>query len=181
MTCTTCGVTATVSSDEAMEAFNTGVTICRKCKNSSTSGVNSTQTKETKKSSSTNIDKVDKAKKKVKASDEEVKAPINHNGDAQRSTTVQEKVYGQCPKCKQIRFWENQCYDVNCHAGTLIKKLNQRLIEKEESKTHTDKWQAPSTPWSKSNSKKGVTFDDNSGSRQSMPATHTPPTPTVSE
>ena len=124
---------------------------------------------------------MDKAKKKVKASDEEVKAPINHNGDAQRSTTVQEKVYGQCPKCKQIRFWENQCYDVNCHAGTLIKKLNQRLIDKEESKTHTDKWQAPSTPWSKSNSKKGVTFDDNSGSQQSMPATHTPPTPTVSE
>ena len=123
---------------------------------------------------------MDNAKKKVKASDEEEKAPINHNGDAQR-TTVQEKVYGQCPKCKQIRFWENQCYDVNCHAGTLIKKLNQRLIDKEQSKTHDDKGQAPSTPWSKSNSKKGVTFDDNSGSQQSMPATLSPPTSTVSE
>jgi hypothetical protein len=44
-------------------------------------------------------------------------------------------------------FWENQCYDVNCHAGTLIKKLNQRLIDsaKEESKTHANKWQAQIT------------------------------------
>ena len=154
--------------------------ICKKCKDSSTSGVNGTYTNETKKSSSTNKDKIDKAVKKMKTNGEEVKASINQHGDAQR-TTVQEKVHGECPKCKQMRFWENQCYDVNCHAGTLIKKLNQRLIEKEESKTHTDKWQAPSTPWSKSNSKKGVTFDDNSGSQQSMPATHTPPTPTVSE
>ena len=126
---------------------------------------------------------MDKIKKKVKASDEEEKAPISHNSDAKR-TTVQEKVYGQCPTCKKMRFWENQYNDVNCYAGTLIKILNQRLIDKakEESTTHTDKWQAPTTPWSKSNSKKSVTFDQSNESHQSVQlATLTPPTSTVSE
>ncbi len=42
MTCTTCGVTANISSDEAAEAFLSGTTTCRKCKNSSTGGINST-------------------------------------------------------------------------------------------------------------------------------------------
>ena len=113
-----------------------------------------------------------------------MKASVNHHDEPQRPS-VQEKVFGECPKCKQMRFWEGQCYDVNCHAGTLIKKLNQRLVdsakEKEESKTHANKWQAPTTPWSKSNSKKNVTFDVSDESHQSVPATLTPPTPTVSE
>ena len=82
-----------------------------------------------------------------------------------------------------MRFWENQCYDVNFHAGTLIKRFNQRQADaaKEESKTHANKWQAPTTPWSKSNSKKSVTFDVSDESHQSVPAILTPPTSTVSE
>jgi hypothetical protein len=111
-----------------------------------------------------------------------VKAPINHHDESQRPS-VQEKVFGECPKCKQMRFWENQCYDVNSHAGTLIKTLNQRLIDKakNENKTHANEWQAPTTPWSKSNSKKSVTFDENNKLHTSAPATHASPTPTVSE
>ena len=111
-----------------------------------------------------------------------MKAPINHHDESQRPS-VQEKVYGECPKCKQMRFWEGQCYDVNCHAGTLIKKLNQRLIDsaKEESKAHVNKWQAPATPWSKTTSKKSVKFDASHESHMSEPATHASPTPTVSE
>ena len=31
MTCSVCSETKTVGSDEAVEAFNTGATICRKC------------------------------------------------------------------------------------------------------------------------------------------------------
>ena len=83
---------------------------------------------------------------------------------------MQEKVYGQCPTCKQMKFWENQCYDVNCHPGTLIKILKKRLADaaKEESKTNVNECQqVPTTRWSKTNSKKSVTFDESNGSHQS--------------
>ena len=111
-----------------------------------------------------------------------MKAPIKHH-DESHQPSVQEKVFGESPKCKQVRFWENQCYDVNCHAGTLIKTLNQRLIDKAKNgnETHVNKWQAPTTPWSKSSSKKSVTFNVTNESHTSAPATLTPPTPTVSE
>ena len=88
-------------------------------------------------------------KEKRKACAEEVKTARNQHDESHRPS-VQEKVYGQCPKCKQMRFWENQCYDVNCHAGTLIKRFNQRQADaaKEENKTHANKWQAQTTPGS---------------------------------
>jgi hypothetical protein len=168
---------------EAMEAILSRSTTCKKCKNLSTNAINDRKTNDNDDKSSSPInDNNDKVKKKkAKTSDEEVKVPINHHDESQ-SALVQEKVYGQCPTCKQIRFWENQCYDVNCHAGTLIKILNQRLIDSAKAgTTQANKRQAPTTPWSKSNSKKSVTFDDNNGHQQSMPATLTPPTPTVSE
>ena len=119
---------------------------------------------------------------KKKASGEEVKAPVNHHDEPQRPS-VQGRVFGECPKCKQMRFWEGQCYDVNCSAGTLIKKLNQRLIDsaKEESKTHANKWQAQTYQLSKMSSKKSVTFDGCNDSHMSVPVTLTPPTSTVSE
>ena len=183
MTCTTCNVTANVSSEEAMEAILSRSTTCKKCKNLSTNGINDRKTNDNDDKLSSPINcKNDKVRKKrAKTSDEEVKAPVNHHGESQ-SALVQEKVYGLCPTCKQLRFWENQCYDVNCHAGTLIKKLNQRLIDSaKEGTTHANKWQAPTTPWSKSSSKKSVTFDVSDESHQSVPATHASPTPTVSE
>jgi len=98
MTCTTCNVTANVSSEEAMEAILSRSTTCKKCKNPSTNVVNDGMTNDNDKKSSSPInDKNDKVKKKkTKTSDEEVKVPINHHDESQ-SALVQEKVYGECP------------------------------------------------------------------------------------
>ena len=108
MTCTTCNVTANVSSEEAMEAILSRSTTCKKCKNLSTNAINDGKTNDNDDKLSSPINcKNDKVRKKrAKTSDEEVKAPVNHHGESQ-SAYVQEKTYGLCPTCKQMLFWEN--------------------------------------------------------------------------
>jgi hypothetical protein len=57
---------------------------------------------------------------------------------------AQERTYEKCPTSMVMRFWEGQCTDINCHAGTLTKSIRRSLEAaiKEKRRAHAEEVKA---------------------------------------